>query len=180
MKVALSNIEPGVNRFELDWPAGSLGPDDFGEAPETVDRIRGWIDLRPLSEPVERADFLVKGRVETKVKGTCGRCLEEFERPVDLEFKVIMVQSLGEELQEKELRGEELNYSLMDGPVIDLKRVVLEQLILDAGIVDLCSPNCQGLCPVCGCNLNTDPCDCKKEDIDPRLAALADWRPDDN
>ncbi len=180
MRVALSQIEPGLNRFEFNWPTGSMGQDDLDGAPRTVDRIEGWITVRPLSEPADQADLLVEGRVSTKVEGVCDRCLEQFVRSVDLEFKVIMVQGLGEESPEKELRGEELNHSLIEGNAIDLKRVVREQLVLDAGMVDLCSPDCRGLCPVCGCNLNLGSCDCKKDEIDPRLAALAHWRSDDN
>ena len=180
MKIALSKINPGLNRFELDWPAGALGPEDDGDVPRTIGRIEGWITLKPLREPVEEADILVEGRVTTKVKGECDRCLEEFVRPVDLEFKATLVRNMEEDLQEKELRGEELNYSLIEGQEIDLKKIVIDQMILDSGMVDLCSPECLGLCPSCGCNLNTDRCECKKNQIDPRLAALADWKAEKN
>ncbi|MEA4815138.1 MAG: DUF177 domain-containing protein [Oscillospiraceae bacterium] len=35
----------------------------------------------------------------------------------------------------------------------------------------LCSPDCKGLCPRCGANLNLGPCGCKKE-TDSRWSAL--------
>ena len=37
---------------------------------------------------------------------------------------------------------------------------------------NLCSPDCKGLCPGCGANLNHEACRCKKA-VDPRLAKLA-------
>ena len=38
----------------------------------------------------------------------------------------------------------------------------------------LCRPDCRGLCPHCGCDLNIEQCDCKDEQLDPRLAVLGD------
>ncbi len=184
MKIALSKIESGRTEFEIDWPAGALvseeDPEGWKGLPRPLDRIKGRIVIKPLSEPVEEADFLVEGRIETKVGGECDRCLKEFVRSVDLEFRVILVRNLGEELPERELRGEELNHSLLEGQEIDLKRIVLEQLILDSDMVNLCSPECLGLCPFCGADLNENGCDCKNDEIDPRLAKLAHWRPDKN
>lgn len=36
----------------------------------------------------------------------------------------------------------------------------------------LCSKECKGLCPGCGKDLNKDKCNCKHDDIDPRLEVL--------
>ncbi len=44
-------------------------------------------------------------------------------------------------------------------------------------IAPLCRPDCRGLCPVCGADLNEDPAHEHRDDpVDPRLAALADWQ----
>jgi uncharacterized protein len=42
----------------------------------------------------------------------------------------------------------------------------------------LCREDCQGLCPVCGTNLNNGTCTCKREWEDPRLAALKKLKTD--
>ena len=44
--------------------------------------------------------------------------------------------------------------------------------ILEMDTKTLCSPDCMGLCPGCGVNLNHEECRCKKA-VDPRLAKLA-------
>ena len=36
-----------------------------------------------------------------------------------------------------------------------------------------CADDCAGLCPTCGADRNTTPCDCAVDDLDPRWAALA-------
>jgi uncharacterized protein len=47
-----------------------------------------------------------------------------------------------------------------------------EELSLALPIKPLCRDGCRGLCPACGSNKNTDACSCKKEQGDPRFAAL--------
>ncbi len=36
----------------------------------------------------------------------------------------------------------------------------------------LCRPDCAGLCPHCGTNLNDGACDCEEDRTDPRWDAL--------
>jgi uncharacterized protein len=44
----------------------------------------------------------------------------------------------------------------------------------------LCRPDCAGLCPQCGQNLNEGTCDCAKDDIDPRFEVLRRLGDEDN
>jgi uncharacterized protein len=71
----------------------------------------------------------------------CSRCLEEF----CLDFA-------------KKLA---LNYIVdKSSPIIDLDEVIREEIILDCAIRPLCKPDCKGLCPKCGKNLNQGGCSC--------------------
>ncbi len=71
----------------------------------------------------------------------CSRCLREFK--VDLK---------------KNLR---LNYQVNRAePIIDLDQDIKEEIILDYPIKPLCNPDCKGLCPKCGENLNEGGCSC--------------------
>ena len=58
------------------------------------------------------------------------------------------------------------------GDVIDLDEILREQIILALPMYPRCSPECRGLCPVCGIDLNQETCDCQRDEIDPRLAVL--------
>lgn len=72
---------------------------------------------------------------------TCGRCLNEFK--IDLK---------------KNLK---LNYQADKlAPIIDLSQDIKEEIILDYPIKPLCKPDCRGLCPKCGRNLNEGVCNC--------------------
>jgi uncharacterized protein len=60
---------------------------------------------------------------------------------------------------------------VVDGQ-IDIAPLVMEALSLGLPMKPLCRPDCKGLCPTCGCNLNETKCLCAVEGIDPRLAGL--------
>jgi uncharacterized protein len=60
---------------------------------------------------------------------------------------------------------------------LDLGETVREAISLAEPIAPLCRPDCRGLCLVCGADRNEEPShEHPDDDIDPRLAALADIR----
>jgi uncharacterized protein len=118
------------------------------------------LDLR-LESVVE--GVLVTGRVSGETKFTCARCLKPMDSEVDVEVLEIFFAP-GGALEEDayEIRGTE----------IDLEPMVRDALTLSFPLAPLCREECKGLCALCGRDLNTGPCDCKQEEIDPRWAPL--------
>lgn len=57
---------------------------------------------------------------------------------------------------------------------IDLAGPAIDELALGIPLSPLCRPDCKGLCPICGTDLNTDPCDGHGDDSDSPFAALKD------
>jgi uncharacterized protein len=43
---------------------------------------------------------------------------------------------------------------------VDLGQAVREELVLRVETFPLCRPDCAGLCPTCGADLNAGPCGC--------------------
>jgi len=58
---------------------------------------------------------------------------------------------------------------------IDLTPLLREELILATPLAPLCRPDCQGLCEVCGDDLNQRPHQ-HEAAVDERLAKLAELR----
>ena len=56
--------------------------------------------------------------------------------------------------------------------VIDLNPLLREYAVLEIPISPLCKPDCKGLCPICGNNLNESTCSHEDDSGDPRLASL--------
>jgi uncharacterized protein len=116
-------------------------------------------------------EVFVKGKIKTLLSFVCSRCLVPFEFPVDSPFDLVYLPEEFEVAKE-ELDGDDLNTSFYYSRKIDLKEVVLEQLNLTFPVKPLCSEACQGICPVCGKNINNGDCSCVTKASDSRLEKL--------
>lgn len=120
--------------------------------------------------------ILVSGHVQTEVSLPCRRCLAPVAVPVafDLEeqfrpsIDLITGHALPVESDEEEATRTDVRH------ILDLTEVVRQNLLLTLPMSALCSPQCRGLCPECGQNLNEGLCGCQRKEGDPRLAALHD------
>jgi uncharacterized protein len=59
----------------------------------------------------------------------------------------------------------------LSGDELDLEPLARDAVLLELPLAPLCAEDCKGLCPTCGANRNTDPCDCSTPG-DPRWSAL--------
>ena len=121
-----------------------------------------------------------RGKIRFSMYLVCSRCLEEFplkvEKDVDVLFSEegVKVRKEGEEI---ELSKNELDVDFIDRRgLIDMKGFVEEEVRLAVPLKPLCDPQCKGLCPICGFNLNQGECGCKREEVDPRLAPLLELK----
>lgn len=103
-------------------------------------------------------------QADTMLRCVCDRCMEEFDQPKSVPFSCV----LAEEKQDEE--NDEI--VLLDHDQVDLAELAGTAFILGMDTKTLCSPDCRGLCPGCGVNLNREACRCRKQ-VDPRLAKLA-------
>ena len=133
----------------------------------------------------DREAYRVTGKVETRLRLECGRCLEPFEIPVDSAFELRYVpdptpavaaggqgHAAKREDAEQEVAEDDLTTAYYRNETLDLGELMHEQFVLALPMKPLCSDACKGLCPQCGTNLNKGTCDCKPSWTDPRLAAL--------
>ncbi len=104
------------------------------------------------------------GELEARMLCRCDRCGGEFALDKTLELNVPLSAHIDDE-------GDDAEVFPLDGDGIELDEVLTSVFILSTDSKLLCSPDCKGLCPSCGKNLNEGPCSCSKP-IDPRLAVL--------
>ncbi len=110
--------------------------------------------------------IVARGTARTRWESTCGRCLEPIAGDLEVHF---------DELFEPEpLEGE--TYPL-EHDVIDLEQMVRDVVLIELPTAPLCRPECAGICPECGTDLNEAGCDCTLDDTDPRWAALRSLQP---
>ncbi len=59
------------------------------------------------------------------------------------------------EPQEVELSAEDMGIVNFQGEIINLKNTIQEQVVMEFPLKALCKPDCKGLCPICGADLNS-------------------------
>lgn len=108
--------------------------------------------------------LLLQVSMSAKTKRFCGRCLKEFTAVTKAEVVEKFYPASAENIENDAF--------VYDSDVIDITEPLREGLLLAEPMQALCKPDCRGLCPVCGHDLNDSDCGCDKVTVDPRLAAL--------
>ena len=67
---------------------------------------------------------------------------------------------------------EEKDY--IGGYELDVDRLVFGEILISMPGKTLCTPDCKGLCSICGHNLNVSECGCDRESLDPRMSVFKD------
>lgn len=101
--------------------------------------------------------ILVTGMLRAHVVGECDRCLDPAEFDVAAEVDEYYLFHEPEHPAEDEEEGPD--YSLVSPDrTLDLTEALNSALVMETPFVVLCRPDCKGLCPVCGANLNHGDC----------------------
>jgi uncharacterized protein len=110
---------------------------------------------------LQGAEIRVRGHLGTQLEAPCDRCLEKalipVERDFDLYYRPVKTIARNEEI---EITEDELEIGFYSGNGIELADVLAEQVILSVPMKIICRADCRGLCPVCGANRNSEPCNC--------------------
>lgn len=161
---------PGtVRTYPVRLPTLEIAPDLKLAAP-----VEGEVRLSRTGRSI-----LARAHLVTAFEETCSRCLVPLSAPVAVEVDEEALPSIdlltGAPL---DLTAEPDALRLDEHHELDLSEPVREAISLAEPIHPLCRPDCRGLCETCGADLNEDPAHRHDEiAIDPRLAALATWRP---
>ncbi len=138
---------------ELDVPIPVRVSDDL-----MLNGLHGTLHLSRNSRGV-----LVEGTLATQLHTDCARCLEDATIPVEIDLQELYVYP----------PEPGVPFVVADDGNLDLAPLIREEAIVSTPQIALCRPDCAGLCPNCGANLNEGPCGCDPEPIDPRMAALS-------
>ena len=145
---------------------GGADADDNGYA--IVGPVHLVIDVRKDGDVLR-----LTGHVAGLLLLECGRFLDPFDIPIDAPFELRYLPgeaTAGED--EREVGGEDLTTAYYRDHTIDLEDLMREQFQLALPMKPLCADACKGLCPHCGANRNTAPCNCRPAWEDSRLAGL--------
>ena len=117
----------------------------------------------------ENAAVFIRGTVDVTLSIPCGRCLEEVPTQIcfDIDKKLDIREGV---LIDDEM--EENDYLI--GFELDVDKLVYAEILVNWPMRVLCKEDCEGICNVCGANLNKGDCGCQRTELDPRMAAIQD------
>jgi DUF177 domain-containing protein len=119
------------------------------------------------------AGILVSGVLSSTSPIVCSRCLASTEValsiPIEDEYYPTIDVLTGAMLPPP---GEPSALLIDSHHILGLCEAVRQQRILAEPMQPLCRPNCAGLCPTCGADLNAGSCRCDHAELDSRWAAL--------
>ncbi len=128
---------------------------------EDEDPVRVNLTFESFNEGID-----VTGNARGLLHLHCSRCLVEFEETFErrLNETFYFDASVAEQREGYEVQGS----------VIDLEPMLRDAIVLDIPAKPLHKPDCRGLCPVCGVDLNSAEGEHRHEQSDPRWGPLRD------
>ncbi|MFQ5516137.1 MAG: DUF177 domain-containing protein [Acidimicrobiia bacterium] len=146
----VADMEPGERRVE-----------SVGWAPTyavELSRTAGVAHAEMILESIFGGVRLF-GEIDVVYSDTCYRCTTEFDRPARLVFDAVFS------------RDEDAEYRL-DDDELDAEPLLRDEITLAMPLRPLCRPDCPGLCPDCGFDLNSCVCSLQDEAANRPFASL--------
>jgi uncharacterized protein len=158
-------LEPGAGRrLEL---AVAIDPLELGGETYTVEPhpVPVRVDVSRMSG----GGHALRLAFDAMLRGPCMRCLEPAEMPIEVDAREIS-QPGG---------GEDLDSPYVEQGILAITSWARDALVLALPASLLCRPDCAGLCPACGVDLNAaGPEHTHPSEPDPRWAKLSELKLD--
>jgi uncharacterized metal-binding protein YceD (DUF177 family) len=171
LNIPLASLKQGENKlnFELQPHVLDLQPREVAENPS----FEFFVGPMNVALKIIRSGLrlMVTGSVSYRARLECAMCACEYEWDFDepLAAEFLSCDDLPEEPGRKagcEERGG------LHGNWLDLLPMVRDAIHLAVPIAPRCRPDCRGLCPVCGADLNKGQCGCALADVPKTTSGL--------
>ena len=126
----------------------------------TVAQLHGSLTLTRTPQ-----GLYAKGTLRARTPTECVKCLVPIEQSVTSRIDELFFYPPEDAPEGSPVVGEDVH--------LDLTPLVREDMLLSLPMRILCKPDCKGLCPECGQNLNEGACTCAAEEHDPRWRSLS-------
>jgi uncharacterized protein len=154
-------LSPGEGRrLDLEVELGEFGFSDVNYATPAAVPVR--LDVSRMVG----GGYSLRLRFESQLSGPCMRCLEAAHPVTAVDVREVDQPGGGEELASPYVNGDDL----------DLRAWAHDAYALALPAQVLCRPECLGLCPQCGANLNAHPDHAHEAAPDPRWAKLRELK----
>ncbi len=113
-----------------------------------------------------RGILKLEGHVKTEYNGKCSRCLRNLDCHIESEVDERLADAF---------MNDDPDAFTYNKDYVDFDNIVRSNILLNLPMRQLCSEDCKGLCPLCGADLNTEECCCKKTGTPEGFKNLGDY-----
>ena len=140
-----------------------VGIDPFEYGGQTYSVVPELVPVRLDVSRTTGNGWALRLRFSAELDGPCMRCLEPATPTFDVDVREVNMPGGGDELQSPYVNA---------AAELDMEGWARDALALTMPAQITCRPDCAGLCPECGANLNDDPDHAHERAPDPRWAKL--------
>ncbi len=177
MRIDLSKLPDDAEVSEVYEP-------EWWHSDEEGEQVLGLDGPLTVRVRIHRAGnkYLLDGEMKGGTVVRCDRCLEPYHFDLDAGFHLYLLATSPPQKGEKEIEllDEDMEVEFIEGEEVDLDRIIREQVFLSLPMKSVCGESCHGLCPICGTNLNSGLCVCRKETAHPAFQKLRDLKTKDS
>ena len=170
VKVLVDRLESSPSEFAFEgdsaWWESLAGEPGDGD-PRPAGSARFALLAHKMAEGV-----YLEGQAAADFEFGCSRCLARYRHALREPFRIVL-EPAGERIPSDPegaamlarygvWLGDELEAGWYRGSEIDLTHYLQEVVALGLPVQPLCREECQGLCPQCGADRNTDTCSCEQ------------------
>jgi uncharacterized protein len=120
-----------------------------------------------------KAGVLVEAHMELVEPQVCSRCLRPTEATLLIHFEEEFQATVDLRTGQPAVEPPDPDAFVIDEHhMLDLTEAVRQYREASEGMQPLCRPDCKGLCPNCGADLNAGPHECSAAPVDARWAGL--------
>jgi uncharacterized protein len=150
-----------------------------GEADSPESDVQGSVRLTRTNR-----GLLAYAELDAVARDACSRCLRPTEMPLHLSLQEEYLPTVdvhtGQPLPPLDEGEDAEAFRIDEHHHLDLTEAVRQALVTQQPMRPLCRPECAGLCPRCGADLNEGPCGCPEEPVDDRWSILRGLKVNDN
>ncbi len=155
MKIDFRKIESGLRDYTFD-----VGPEELVFDYTDVifnDNIKAVIHTFPSEDKI-----IISGTGSTTAGGECFRCLKPINIHLEVNIKLVIQRVEG--AGDYDTGDDDFVIIPKSQAEYNLAPHFRELFLMALPSKILCDPNCKGLCPYCGTDLNVNRCSCKPPD----------------
>lgn len=167
MRIQVGSLSEGTHEYRFKTTAADI---ELGE------EFTGDVLVDAVLQKTGR-QLALTATITAQGTFTCDRCTASFSLGLRPEYRMFYA---ADEEDVRDLDPSEVQIINPGLPVIDLTDDVRQTVVLAVPLKLLCRPDCRGLCPGCGTDLNTGACNCPADDADPRWEGLQGFQPEAN